>query len=265
MGENMDKQNEVEKFFGNLPAEDKQESDIFRPTEQVETQAPEKEDEDEPRKNRRHRRLEDALQRERESNIALNERVRTLAEIAQERQGEKENMRVDERFVRLFGDNETGKEISRHFTEILAETKAEAEENAVQRFNQQQIDAQEQQKEYESLIDDHLEELEDAYNIDLTSDAPRARKTRREFLELVQSVSPKDENGTITDYADFGSTFEMYQKTREEKPDESLNRRKEIASRSMQRSGNYSAATPVPAGRMSFSRAKNEINKLFEQ
>jgi hypothetical protein len=52
---------------------------------------------------------------------------------------------------------------------------------------------------------------------------------------MVQNLSPKDQDGSISDYADFGSTFEMYQATRkEQKVDNS--RQKEVASLSMQRS-----------------------------
>ncbi len=265
----MEKRNEVEKFFEGLPSEDKAEADIFNTNSpaKVEPEVPAKEtDEDEePRKNRRHRRLEEQLQKERESNIALNERVKTLAEVAREREIEKAGMNVDERFIRLFGDTDTGKEISRQFTHILAETKTAAEENALNRFNEQQMQVVQQQREYESFIDEQLEALEDFHNVDLTSDAPKARKARREFLEMVQDLSPKDQDGTITDYADFGSTFEVYQKTHNDKSDESLNRRKEIASRSMERSSSAPNESQTPAGRMNFSRAKNEINKMFNQ
>lgn len=260
--------NEVDKFFGDLPTEDKREQDIFndKPTEKVEAPAKDSENtEDEPRKNRRHRRLEDALQRERESNIALNERIRTLAEVSAERGPERDNLKVDDRLVRLFGEDEKGKEISRHFTQILADTEQKAKEAAVREFEERQVQSLQQQREYENLIDDQLEALEDNYNIDLTSDAPKARKARREFLEMVQSLSPKDEDGTITDYADFGSTFEVYQKTSQEKTnDESQNRRKDIASRSMQRS-TAPVSSDTPTGPMNFKRARNEINKLFSQ
>lgn len=262
--------NEVEQFFEGLPSEDKREADIFgtnqKPTENVEP-APKKEDEegdDEPRKNRRHRRLEEALQKERESNIALNERVKTLAELAQERNEEKAAMNVDERFVRLFGADENGKEISRHFTEILNKTRNEAEENALKRFNEQQQQVLNEQKGYESFIDDQLETLEDTYNVDLTSDSPKARKSRREFLELIEKVSPKDQNGDIVDYADFGSTFDIYQSSMT-KADDSMNRRKEIASRSIQRESSAPAEPAGPQGPMTFERAKAEINRLLNQ
>lgn len=265
----MDKSNnEVNKFFEELPSEDKQEADIFNtnPTEKVEPEIPVKEEGDEePRKNRRHRRIEAQLQEERETSIALNERVRTLSEMLQERNTDKSTMAVDERLARLFGADENGKEISRHFTQILADTKTEAEENALNRFNQQQQQVVEQQKEYESFIDDQLESLEDEHGVDLTSDAPKARKARREFLEMVQDLSPKDRDGTITDYADFGSTFDVYQRTHTEKPDESINRRKEIASRSMQRSGNSGGYEQAPTGPMTFARAKEQINKMMNQ
>lgn len=247
MGENMD-HNEVDKFFGNLPSEDKREQDIFDEKNrdaQVPAASEKKADEDdggEGRKNRRHRRLEDALQRERDSNIALNERIKVLAE---QKSYERESARdaaIDPRLTKVFGDNDVGKEIARSFSEILNDTKEEARERALQEFEERQVQGIQEQRQYESFIDDQLESLEETHNIDLTSDAPKARKARREFLEMVQNLSPKDEDGTITGYADFGATFDQYQRVAaQDKPDAS--RQKEIAAKSMQRS-----AQPASAG-----------------
>lgn len=248
-----DNNSEVSKFFDGLPSDDGREENLFKKTTEQVEDTPVKEDEDEePRKNRRHRRLEQQLQQERESSIALNERVKTMAEMLKDRDAEKEKMAVDDRLTRLFGADENGKEISRHFTKILEETKFEAEENALKRFNEQQLEIANEEKQYESFIDEQLEAIEDEHGIDLTSDAPKARKARREFLGMVQDLSPKNGDGTITDYADFGSVFDVYQKTQIEKPDESLNRRKEIASRSMQRSGS-----------INYSKENDDTNKRF--
>lgn len=232
--------NEVEKFFNSLPSEDKKEAEIFQQPNANTPVTEKKEEEDtEGRKNRRHRRLEEALQRERDSNIALNERIKVLAEQENYKRESREGD-VDPRLVRVFGDNDVGKEIARNFSEILSETAEQARSRAIEEIEGRRISEQQEQKEYESLIDSRLESLEDTHNIDLTSDAPKARKARREFLEMVEKLSPKDEEGTITGYADFDATFDQYLKS-QDKPDAS--RQKELASISMQRSGSGSSNT----------------------
>lgn len=233
---------EIDTFFEGLPSEDKKVADVFndkpapaegaKPEEKPEEG--ESEEQKEVRLNRRERRLQAKLQAERESNIALNERLKTLAEV--ERTVKETAGEIDPRLIRVFGTSDEAKEVARHFTEILAETKESAREEALKEIEQRQAAIQSEQKEYESFIDSQLEAIEDQYNVDITSDTPAARKARREFLEMVEQLSPKDQDGTITDYADFGSTFDIYQKTRtEQKADNSRN--KEIASKSMQRSG----------------------------
>lgn len=254
-------QSEVEKFFSELPSENKSAEDIFgqdqKPSvpEKVEGKVEEKSDE-EVHKNRKHRRWESRLEERERELIAREARIQALQE-------KEENQMVDNtdaRLLRVFGDSEQGKEIAYHFSQILAEKTAEAREQAIQEFENRQVKEYEEQRGYESFIDENLENLEDKYNIDLTSDSPKARKARREYLELVGKLSPKDEDGNITAYADFESTFEMY-KSSSEKPNESINRAKEIAGRTMQRSG--AGTEQVPTGPMNFARARREINKQF--
>ncbi len=238
--------NEVDKFFEELPSQDKKVADIFdekkAPEEgekkEEEVKVEETETESEVRKNRRHRRLEEQLQRERESNIALNERLKVLTEV--DKTIKESDGAIDPRLIRVFGTTDEAKEVARHFTEILKETKESAREEVMRDIEARQSKEQEELKGYESFIDSELESLEDQYNVDLTSDSASARKVRKEFLDMVASLSPKGEDGSITGYADFGSTFEIYQKN-QPKPDNS--RQKEIASKSMQRSGNNNSGS----------------------
>lgn len=259
-------QSEVDKFFGDLPSEDKKVADVFE-DKKPEPKVPEKdeeegleEDESEVRKNRRHRRLEEQLQKERDSNIALNERIKVLSEVSQFKKSISTDDSIDPRLVEIFGPTDEGKKIAKHLSEILEEKTEIAREKAIQEMEERQSRVIQEQKQYESLIDSELEALEDKHNIDLTSDSPQARKARREFLEMVQNLSPKDEDGTITGYADFDSTFDLYRQTRE-RP-QSNDRQKEIASRSMQRSGG-TTGQPQYEGPMSFDRAREQINKQF--
>lgn len=242
---NEQKGSSVEEFFKGLPTEDKREQDIFdeKKKEEPKTEeAPEKEVDPEEvpdsLKNRQHRRLEQKLQKERESNIALAERVKILSESDRFA----EESKIDPRIAKMFDTSDVGKENALRLHEVMQDMSARAKQEALEEIQNQQVKEREEQKSYEGFIDNELESIEDQYNIDLTSDAPKARKARREFLELVQSLSPKDEDGTITGYADFGSTFEVYQQTHTEKVDNS--RQKELASKLMQKSGNSETPTP---------------------
>lgn len=252
------KTNTVDQFFNDLPNEDKMTANIFddkRPDASPEkdgasTQAGAGTEESEPRRNRRHRRLEEQLQREREANIALNERVKVLSEV--EQFAKESGGQIDPRLIKAFGTSDEGKELARIFTDLRTEDREAAKKDALMEFEQQQIQLQKEETQYETFIDTELEYLEDAYNVDLTSDSPAARKARREFIQVVQDVSPKDDQGELTGFADFDSAFQLYQKTRQEsKPDLSSERRRGIASTSMQKSGQSgnSNSSPTPGFR----------------
>jgi hypothetical protein len=257
----MNPQNSVDEFFSKLPDEDKKEADIFdeKPKETI---TPAKVDDVDPEKvpesikDRRHRRLEQRLQAERESNIALTTRLQTLSEMDKFAKEHGDEVHPD--IAKMFDSSDTGKENALRLSHALKSMKEEAKNEALKEVEERQTNLVKEQQEYENLIDNELESLEDAHNIDLTSDAPKARKTRREFLELVQQISPKDENGDIVSYADFGSTFDLYVKTQtEEKTDNS--RKQEIASRSMQRSGQTQG---IPQKRSSgFDGWKQDLEK----
>lgn len=234
----MNNESEVNKFFEGLPSEDKQVAMVFEEDKgaQKPPSAPTEEtDEDDVHKNRRQRRLEQKLQQERASNILLAERLRAATELDKTK---KENPDVDGRLIEIFGTEETGKKLAKHFSELLNETKASAREEALQEIEQAQNSEKEEVSKAEDEIDQNLEAIEDAYGVDLTSDTKEASSKRKQFLELVEKMSPKDEDGNLTDYADFNSVYEVFQDSH--KIDNS--RQKEIASRSMQRGGSSKSA-----------------------
>lgn len=214
--------------FGPL---DKNQLDPFnesvKPTEKVEEGEPEAQIE--RKKNRHERRLEAKLQAEREANIEMAARLRALHEAKEE-----DKTPVSPDIARIYGtDTPEAREATRILQAALEQVRTEAEENAFRRLSETQQKEIAEQREAESFIDNELEALEDEYNLDLTSDKPEARKARSEFLSLVEKLSPKDEAGNVTDYADFDEVFEIYQGSREKQP----TRAKELASRSMTKSG----------------------------
>lgn len=234
---------EVDKFFEGLPSEEKQESDIFADPNAVapaaekqgegETIVPEKDGE--PRKNRRHRRLEQQLQEERELRIAAEARAEGRNEV----QKFVQTTGVDDtpdKWLRMYGDTPESRQAWILQKELMADVVAKTKAETIAEIREEEKARVAEQKQFETFIENELETLEDEYNIDLTSDAPAAKKARREFLEMVQTLSPKDESGTITGYADFDETFKMYQDKRKEvKPDATKN--KDLAARAMTRPG----------------------------
>lgn len=229
--------NEVDKLFEGMEEGDKS---IEETTKPVVTPAKEEDPEnvDDSIKNRRHRRLEEKLQKEREANIILNERLKAKEEAIQH---VTKDIKVDERLKRLFGDDEKGIEVSKHFTEILSEYGAKAREDAIKALQEEQRQAKElEAKEiasYESKIEEGLESIEDQYGVDLTSDT--ATKTRKDFLDFVTKISPKDEDGNPIELPDLVGAFEVY-KDKNSQPKNT--RQKEIASRSMKQTGQANVA-----------------------
>lgn len=240
----------VDSFFEGLPSQDKPLADIFAP-ETKEVPAAEKpaEEVDESVKNRRHKRLETQLRESHEMNIALNERVKVLSEVEK---FAKETRGVDADIAKLFDASDMGKQNALILSTKLSEMKKEAREEAIEAFREEQRTVVQEQKKLESYIDSQFESLEDTYGVDLTSDAPAARKARREFGELLEKVSPKDKNGEIKEYADFNSTFELYKSSQTvEQP----SRNKEIASRTMQRSGTVDSSKQNQDAQLQYLRS----------
>lgn len=254
--------NEVDKLFAELPSEDKPIADVFEaektgePAEKAEVVS----SEEEPRKNRRHRRLEQQLQEEREARIRLEAQLETRSELSKfsESVGKSD---VPAEWLSIYGGNtDEGRQQAIRAWELqqslLATTRAQAKEEALQEIEERNTRAVAEQRQYESLIDSELEAIEDQYNVDITSDSPAARKARREYLEVVQALSPKDEDGTITDYADFGAAWEMYQLKRGPgKSSEVSNRQKDIADRSMAQSGSVNTDKATEDAQVNYLRS----------
>lgn len=236
----MDKDNksEVDKLFDNLPKNDKDEADILNEKPEPVKEEVKKEEivseEDEPRKNRRHRRWEAQLSEKEKDLIAREARLEALSETSKFKQDVGE---VDSRWLQIYGDTPESRQAWKLQQDIFTDYSSKVKEQTLQEIKNETIAQQRQTKEFEDFIDTELEEIEDEFNVDVTSNAPAARKSRREFLELVETLSPKNKNGEITGYADFSATWEMYQLKRgqQDKPD--VTRNKEIASRSMEKPG----------------------------
>lgn len=226
----------MEEFMEDIPVAGEQQQDVLNAplTQGNESQiVPAKDDAAiTPRDNREARRAKAALQAEREANIALNARLETITE--QQRFARETNSdNVDENLIRLYGNDEKGLLAAKITQDLLNKTKQEAREEALESFRDEQTKAEQEVATYRNELDGMLEDIEDEYNVDLTSDTPQATRARQGFYAALQKLSPKTQDGTVTDYADPLATWEYFQA--QQKPTNT--RAQDLGSRSMVRSG----------------------------
>lgn len=182
-------------------------------------------------KNRHIRRLEAKLAREREANIELAAREAVRSEVEKFSEATK-GLTIDESLLTLYGDNENGRKAAQITQALLDKTAARAKEDALSEFNKAQESVSREVAENGNLIDERLEEIEDTYSVDLSGSTESSKQTRNSFLALVAKLSPKDAEGNIESYADFDSTWELFQ----ERQQKTNVRNKDLASRGMVRS-----------------------------
>lgn len=177
-------------------------------------------------KNRRHKRLEAKLQAEREANIALNERLKVIAETkkSQETQPTEYLKNVE----RIYGtDSPEAQQATELLKSALKSAKEEAVESALEKFREEQRLAKEEEKAQEKKLNSFIEQIEDEYNVFFTPDLEKS------YFRLMEKLSPKDSDGNVIAYADPVAVWE----TLSEKLPKKDTRAKDIASRSMTQSG----------------------------
>jgi DNA gyrase/topoisomerase IV subunit A len=225
---------EQEKFLSELPGE--QQSDPFAQFETPltpeegqasEAKKEEPQEEGEERFNRRERRLMAKLQAERESSIALAARLEALSE-AQKFRSETQPSEYVQQVERIYGTNSPeAKEATELLARALQGVETKATEKALEAFRAEQAKAQQAVKNEESRLETMVEEIEDQYGVTLD------KATQKEFFQRLEKLSPKDSEGNVVAYADHHAVWEDLQSR---KPS-TTNRAKDIASRSMARTG----------------------------
>lgn len=108
------------------------------------------------------------------------------------------------------------------------------------------------EQEYENKLTDGFETIEEETGIDLY--APQNKKLRVRFIDFVEKVAPK-ENGEISELPDIGETFKAFQSMY--KPQSQTPRAKELASKSMERSGEVTQQKDT--GRISWDNVGEKI------
>lgn len=184
------------------------------------------------RDNREARRAKKALQEEREANIFVTAKLEAATEALRFAR-ETDTQNVDENLIRLYGNDEKGLLAAKITQDLLNKTKQEAREEALSSFREEQEQADQEVATHRNELDEMLDDIEDEFNVDLTSDSPAALKARQGFYAALQKLSPKNRDGIVTDYADPLATWEYVQS--QQKPADT--RAKDLGSRSMVRSG----------------------------
>ena len=148
--------------------------------------------------------------------------------------------RVDDVLTRLIG-NDTPEKVSmvKEFKEILLEGTQKAKQEAIAELEARQNAELEADMEAEQELESAFDNIEETFDVDITSNNPLARKTRQEFVSFVEKIAPKDRNGDIVDYPDMASAWETFSEIK--KSTATPSRAKELASRSMARSSSATA------------------------
>lgn len=179
-------------------------------------------------KNRRERRLLEQNQRLREEAIIASTRLQTIQESQNLREGTTEADYL-KRIEKIYG---TATPEAQEATELLKEALKGLHESVKQEVKHdveesRGNEAQEIKRE-EQTLDSMIEDVEDEFDKDLSAD------DRKGFFTLLEKLSSKDKDGNIIEYADPITTYEVFESL---KKDRSNDRAKELAGRSMTRSG----------------------------
>lgn len=141
---------------------------------------------------------------------------------------------------RIIG-NDTPEKIQavKDFKKILGSLEEKGAQRALSQLAEQEALERQEEAQASEEIEQGFENIEETFNVDLSSNAPQARKTRNDFIDFVKRVAPKDEDGNVVALPDLVETFDTFQAL-QTKPTNT--RAKEIANRSMTRSANTPAA-----------------------
>jgi len=163
----------------------------------------------------------------------------------------------DDYYARLIG-NDTPEKVAmiREAKERDEKLINQAEERAFSRLTESQKQEAEADKKALEQLDSSLEDIEEQYSVDITSNTPVARKLRVDFLKFAERLAPKDRDGNIVDYPDMNTTFEMFQEKKPTKQDKA----KDLASRSMNRSAEVS---DKPKEKVTFDNVDNLFERMF--
>lgn len=140
------------------------------------------------------------------------------------------NTDVDDVLTRLIG-NDTPEKLSmiKEFKSVLTNGTERAKKEALAELKREQQNEVQAERDAEDELEAGFESVEEHFGIEFNPNQKRG------FATFISKVAPKDEYGEVTAYPDFIETYDTYQQLA--KATQSPNRAKDLASRSMARSG----------------------------
>ncbi len=175
-----------------------------------------------------------------------------------------EDIKLPSSFIKLVGNNTPEKvEVLKDLEKYFGTLKGEARQEFLQEMQQQQKQQVEEDKRAEEELENYFEQIEESYNVDLSSNSATAKKQRSDFIDYVRKIAPKNEEGEVVAYPDLVSAFEEFQDKGKRAP---ASRAKELASRGMTRSTDASAGAPkYQVGKGDpWRQVEQHINRLKE-
>lgn len=260
----MDKKTELEEFMGELagnsnadPLENKSE-EPFNHLDKKEEVIREEVKEEKPLPFNKDPKIQKYLdKRERE----IEERIKASIPSSTREDTAPVDTRMDEVLNRIIG-NDTPEKIQgvKDMKELLEGLTGRAKAEAIAELESRQNQELEDDREAEQELENAFDNIEESYDVDITSNNPLAKKLRTEFVSYIERIAPKDRNGDIKDYPDMNAAWEDFSERK--KLTAPVNRAKELASRSMQRSAETSSEPILKRGRTPFSNSDDFIESL---
>lgn len=166
-----------------------------------------------------------------------------------------ESYNLPESFVKLIGnDTEEKRQVLKDMSGYLESLPVKAKEQFLAEQRQEVERLQEEDRQAEEELDTYFDEIEETYDVDLSSNSASAKKMRTDFIDYVRKIAPKDSDGEITAYPDLVASFEEFQ-GKVQKPTNS--RAKDLASRGLARSGDTTTAAPS-------GRSWKDVDRFFD-
>lgn len=168
-----------------------------------------------------------------------------------------EDINLPPSFIKLVGnDTDEKKQVLKDLSDYFGSLKGEARKEFLAEMEQQQRQQVEQDRQAQEELDSSFEEIEETYNVDLSSNTATAGKMRSDFIDYIRKIAPKNQDGEVTAFPDLMGAFEDFQERSKRVVQPS--RAKELASRGLTRSNDTSTAAPQ-------GRSWKDVDKFFSK
>lgn len=166
-----------------------------------------------------------------------------------------EEINLPASFIKLVGnDTDEKKGVLKDLSNYFGELKGEARKEFLAELQQQQEAVIQADRKAVEELESSFEEIEETYNVDLSSNSATAKKQRADFIEYIRKIAPKNEEGEVAAFPDLMGAFEDFQERSKRAP---TNRAaKELAARGMTRSTDTTTASPQ-------GRSWKDVDRFF--